>query len=118
MLLKKENAVNLLSRQFGLPQNSGITPSKALLLSAKQSIPLFTQHVPSYPGARPTQHISPEFELWKEKANVDAWYFLMIYQPEPLTNLSHHLTTYGMPFKNGLMNKVMLILPLEFAKSC
>jgi len=64
--------------------DSGLATSKALFLSAKQQIPIFTCPVPPHPGTKPIEH-GAALLRWKEKANAYAHYFLMMYWPEPLT---------------------------------
>jgi len=84
---KREQCESSKNRQFLLSPNSGLTSSKALFLSAKHKIPLFTRRVPSHPGLKPTEQTGPEFNLWMEKANQYASYFLTMYRPEPfITN--------------------------------
>ena len=88
---KREHSESSKNKQFQLSPNSGIASSKALFLSAKQCIPLFTHHVPPHPGPRPTDQTGPEYKLWKEKADTYACYLLIMYQPEPLCTHSSPL---------------------------
>jgi len=80
---KREQCESSKNLQFELSPHSGLASSKALFLSAKQRIPIFTRRVPAHPGTRPTQDGS-ELLQWKEKADAYARYFLIMYQPEPL----------------------------------
>jgi len=58
---KREHCESSKNKQFQLAPNSGLASSKALFLSAKQHIPLFTHCVPPHPGSRPTEQTGPEF---------------------------------------------------------
>jgi len=78
---KNESIKNM---QFELSPKSGLASSKALFLSAKQQIPIFTQPSPPHPGTMPETHGSALVQ-WKERANAYAHYFLMMYWPEPLS---------------------------------
>jgi len=78
---KKESSKNV---QFEFSPESGLGSCKALFLSAKQRIPIFTRPVPPHPGTKPIQN-GAAFLRWKEKADAYAHYFLMMYWPEPLT---------------------------------